>query len=182
MVADHLDVYIEQTRILTWFWNQKLYPDFSKKGPDCIHLRVKLVLRVSRRKNFKVFSLRDLFFLCFWRNFYLSALVLQPLLPFFFAKRSILNIWQCSEYVCLDNCPVIFRVTLCYVLHQTHSEFGHIYYSVLFQVCAVIFNHIQCYYGIFTHTELFLRHIQAYSASCVILPYLQPGHTKPWNI
>ena len=39
-----------------------------------------------------------------------------------FAKRSIFNVWQCSEYVCLDNCSVNCTVTLHYVLHQTNSE------------------------------------------------------------
>ena len=42
------------------FENRKKCPDFGKKGPDCDHLWVKfsiqnIVLRVSRRKNSKMF-------------------------------------------------------------------------------------------------------------------------------
>ena len=42
------------------FENRKKCPDFGKKGPDCVHLWVKfsiqnVVLRVSRRKNLKMF-------------------------------------------------------------------------------------------------------------------------------
>ena len=45
-----------------------------------------------------------------------------------------------------------------------------------FQVLANISNHIQCYKGIFTHIETFVRHIQAYSAPYVTLTYSQPCH------
>ena len=61
-----------------------------------------------------------------------------------FAKRSILNVPQCFEYICQDKCSVICKMTLCYVLHQTLSEFWHIQYC-FFQVCAGISNHIQRY-------------------------------------
>ena len=42
------------------FWKSKKVPWFWKKGPDCVHLWGKffienVVLRVSRRKNFKTF-------------------------------------------------------------------------------------------------------------------------------
>ena len=42
------------------FENRKKCPDFGKKGPGCVHLWGKIfieniVLRVSRRKNFKLF-------------------------------------------------------------------------------------------------------------------------------
>ena len=38
-----------------------------------------------------------------------------------------------------------------------------IFSTLIFQVYVSIFNHIQCYQGISTHIETFLRHIQAYS-------------------
>ena len=45
---------------LLFFENKKKCPDFSKKGPDCVHPYVKctiqnVVLRVCKRKNFKIF-------------------------------------------------------------------------------------------------------------------------------
>ena len=70
--------------------------------------------------------------------------------------------------LCLYNCSVMLSnldnclVTLYYVLHRTHSEFWHIQHSV-FLVCVGIFNYIQHHWGIFTHIETLLRHIQAYS-------------------
>ena len=66
---------------------------------------------------------------------------------------------------CLSNCSVIFR-TLCYVLHQAHSELWHIQDSVYSGIC----RHIEAYLAL-------LRQIQAYSVlSSVILSYLQPSH------
>ena len=44
------------------------------------------------------------------------------------------------------------------------------------QVYASIFNHIQRFWGILTHIETLLRHIQAYSAPCGTLAYSQPCH------
>ena len=65
--------------------------------------------------------------------------------------------------LCLDDCSVICKVTLCYVLHQTYSEFWHIQHSV-FQVYVDIFKHTRRYCGIFTHIETLWRHNQAFSA------------------
>ena len=66
-----------------------------------------VVLRVSRKKKLQNISLRGLFFWCFWRNLYQSTLVLQTSPPWpenywlgtCTAKRSILNVCQCSEYM-----------------------------------------------------------------------------------
>ena len=46
----------------SFFKIEKKVPWFWKKCPDCVHLRVNQnsVLRVSRRKNSKIFTLRDL--------------------------------------------------------------------------------------------------------------------------
>ena len=61
------------------------------------------------------------------------------------------------------NCSVICTVTLCSVLHQTHSEFWQIQH-LFFQVYTRtrISNHIQSYWGIFTHKAYsgVFRHIQ----------------------
>ena len=56
----------------------KKCPNFRKKGPDCVHPYVKftiqyVVLRVSKRKSFKIF------FWNFWRNVYRSALISRNL-------------------------------------------------------------------------------------------------------
>ena len=82
-----------------------------------------------------------------------------------FTNHFVLNIWQCSEYVCLYNCSVICTVTLWYILHQTHSEFWHIKHSVFSSICwniqpySVLLRHIHAYWDITTYSGLF-RHIQ----------------------
>ena len=54
-------------RPLLLFWKmEKKCLDFGKKGHDCVHIWVKLVidnivLRISRGKNFKMFPCRVLF-------------------------------------------------------------------------------------------------------------------------
>ena len=60
-----------------------------------------------------------------------------------FVKNSVLNFWQFSEYICLDNCSVICTLTLCYVLHQRHSEFWHIQ--------NYLFRYIQEYSALLRH-------------------------------
>ena len=112
-----------------------------------------VVLRVSRRKNSKLFPC-GIFFLGFLQNFYWRVLVPWNLACpekflvghlqlgcIIFAKGSILFVWQCSEYVCLNNCSATFTVTLWYVLHQTHSEFWYIQNSVYSGIC----RHIQAH-------------------------------------
>ena len=72
--------------------------------------------------------------------------------------------------LCLDNCSVICTVTLCYVLHQTHSEFWHIHHSVFFFFFfSGICWHIQLYSPLLRHIRALLgifRFTQAYSALC----------------
>ena len=103
------------------------------------------------------------FFFIFWRNVYQSDLVPQtpppptPLLPWKSSGYALALIHysicktlhlKCLTVfwtqLCLDSSSVICTVTLCYVLHKTHSEFSHIQLSV-FQVYAGLVNHIQCY-------------------------------------
>ena len=155
------------------FWNRKKCPDFGKKDPDCVHLRVKfaienVVLRVSRRKTSKMFPCRVSFSCAFDECLLKCPSSTNPLPPcpekvlivhlhsgiVPFAKRSILNVWQCSEYVCLDNCSVICIATLYYVLYQTHSEFWHIHHFVFFRYmlgCSIIFSIIRAYSCILRH-------------------------------
>ena len=120
------------------FWKSEKVPWFWKKSADCVHLWVKfpiqnVSLKVSRRKRYKMF-------LC-WAIF--SCDFLTKCLPKcpsstksprpwkipgctptlrHYSLWKTLHLWQCSECICL-NCSVICTVTLCYVLHQTHSEF-----------------------------------------------------------
>ena len=63
---------------------EKTFPDFGKKGPNSDHPWVEssiqnVVLSVSRGEKLRNFYLRDLFFLCFWRKAYQSALTPQNL-------------------------------------------------------------------------------------------------------
>ena len=110
--------------------------NLEKRNPDCVHLCVKfsiqnIILRVSRRKNSKMFHCRA-FFLVFLCNGFRSALVSQNLSYLvacwhsgiiLFAKRSILNVWKSSEYSFLNNCSVICTVTLRYcVRHIQNSD------------------------------------------------------------
>ena len=60
-----------------------------------------------------------------------------------------------------------------YIRHIQNSD---IISTLLFQVYAGIFNHIEHYYSIFTHSETLFRFIQAYSTPCVTLAYWQPCH------
>ena len=76
-----------------------------------------------------------------------------------FAKRSILNIWQCSEYVCFDNCSVICTVSLCNVLPQVRSEFWHIHQSVYSGIC----RHIQSYSALLRHIHAYWHNIKIYA-------------------
>ena len=61
-----------------------------------------------------------------------------------FAKHSILNVWQCPKYVCLNNCSVISTATLCYVLHEAHSEFWHVQHYVF----SALLRHIHAFWDI----------------------------------
>ena len=89
-------------------------------------------------------------------------------LTIIFAKCSILNVWQCSECVCLGNCSIICTVNLCYVQCQTHSEFSHIQHSAFSGICW----NIQSYFALLRHIHAYWDIIKAYSAPCVILAYL----------
>ena len=112
--------------------------------------------------------------MCFWQNVYRSSLLgwnipcpekfLVACLHsdiILFAKWCILNTWLFWICHCLYNCPVISTETLCYVLHQTHSELRYI------KNC--LFWYMQAYSSIFSI-------IKAYSAPCVALANLQPFH------
>ena len=81
-----------------------------------------------------------------------------------FAKHLALNAWH---WICLrlDNCSAISVVTLCYVLHQTHSEFCYIQNSFFryVQTDSSIFRIIEVYpriLGIIKENSGLFRHIQ----------------------
>ena len=61
--------------------------------------------------------------------------------------------------LCLDNSSVIYTLTLCYALHQIHSEFWHIQNSVY----SGIFRHIQGYSALWRHIHAYWRIFKAYS-------------------
>ena len=85
---------------------------------------------------------------------------------------SILN-----RSISLDNCLVIWTVTLRYVLHQGHSKLRHIQHSV-FQVYAGKLNHIQRYWV--------SRHIDAYwetfSRNTIVYSGIFTTLCSPFNI
>ena len=158
-------------------------PNLGNKGPDSVHLWVKfhfqnVVLIVFRRKNLKMFPYRAVF-LCFWQNVYRSGLVPRNLrmpAPRHCSFCKMLHL-KCLTvfwiHLCLDNCSIFCTVTLCYVLHQTHSQFWHIQNRFFFrclQEYSSIFSTIKSY------SHIFSRHIQAYSAPCVTLAYSKPCH------
>ena len=96
------------------------------------------------------------FFLCSCQNAYQSALVAHPSLPspgkflvayvhsdiIIFVKRTILNVWQYSEYVCLGSCSVILQQPYgIYCIR--HIQNSGIFGTLFCQVYAGILNHIQ---------------------------------------
>ena len=114
-----------------------------------------------------------------------------------FAESFILNIWQCSEYVCLNKCLVICIVTLCYVLYQTHAEFWHIQQFVFPGIClhiqsySVLLRHIHTYlditkacWGLFRHTQHTVSPSHIYNLAIFwALAYLEPqAHLKTWHV
>ena len=144
-------------------------------SPDCVHLWVKfsiqnVVFRVSRRKK----PLRGLFFWCFWRILYRSALGwpvpqtspcpekflvahLSSDIFFSFCKALHLKGFRVSWIrLCLDNCSVICTYVICRIRHIQNSG---IFNTLFFQVYTGKLNHIQRYWGIKAYSGLF-RHIQ----------------------
>ena len=115
----------------------------------------------------------------FSQNDYHSALVPWNLLSSYekchcpFCKMLYLKcltvFWIC---LCLNNCSVVCTVTLCYVLHQTHSEFWHIQNYVY----SGISRHIQRYSALLRHIHVYWDIMNTYSLPCVTLTYSQPCH------
>ena len=138
-------------------------PDFWKKAPDCVHLSVKfsiqnVALRASWRKISKIFPCRTSFSSVFDKIFIEMPKFQKPS-PRLALKYSVLNVWQCSESVCFDNCLVICTVTLCYVLHQTYSELWHIQHWYFLGICW----HIQSYLAVLKHNHASWDINKAYS-------------------
>ena len=100
-----------------------------------------------------------------------------------FAKWFILNVWQCSEYLCLSNCSVN-SVTLCYVLHQkTHSEkFWHIQHPV----SSGIRQHIKSYSALLKHIHSYWDIVKGYpgifSTLCNPSLFTILSYSEPWHI
>ena len=92
-----------------------------------------------------------------------------------------------DSFLCLGNWSVICTVTLCYVLHQIHSEFWYNQRSVFsgryrhIQSYSALLRHIHAYWDIIkAYSELF-RHIQRPEYSHIhnlaifwALAYLEP--------
>ena len=91
-----------------------------------------------------------------------------------FAKRAILNVWQCSEYVSI-------LVTAQQIGQWPYAMYcsRHIQNNstlCFFQVYATIFSVIKAYSPILRNSYGIFRLIQSYSAPCVTLTYSQPPH------
>ena len=122
------------------FESTKKCNDFGKKGPNCAYYWVKfsihnVILRVSRRKNSKLFRCRASFSCiltkCLLKRPSSTTSPLPRKVPdcapalrhYSFGKTlnlKCLTVFQIG--LCLSNCSVIFTVTLCYILQQAHSE------------------------------------------------------------
>ena len=64
----------------------------------------------------------------------------------------------------LDNCLVICKITLCYVLHQTHSEFWHIQHSIFCCCCCCFLcRHMESYSALLRNIHAYWGVIRAYS-------------------
>ena len=90
----------------------------------------------------------------------------------------MLNVSQCSEYICLDKSSIICTVNLCYVRHQTHSEFWHVqrFFTLPLPEYLIILSFVKIYSLILWQCHGWFRFIQAYSAPCVNLAYSQLCH------
>ena len=151
---------------MLWFWKER--PWLCPSLGYIFHSKCNF--RRILEKNSKIFQCGASFSCVFWRKCLSKALFPKPppppppppsylpLSPYpkkilvahlhqgiiLFVKSFILNVWQCSEYFCLDNCTLTCTVTFGYVLHQTHSKLLthiHEYRDLL--------RHIQAYSGIF---------------------------------
>ena len=102
--------------------------------------------------------------MCFWQTIKV---------PYNHKNTPVLkNIWLPTR-----NYSVI-TFTLCYLLHQTHSDFWHIQISVYSGKCW----YIQAYSALLRHIHAnggikgIFRFIQGYSAPCLTLAFSQPCH------
>ena len=128
------------------YWGALRHIEAYSSTFKCVHLWVEIssqniVLRVPRRKNSKTFPRRTLFY-CVFDEIFINVpkfhksptsplpwkfSVWAPKFIHYFRKtlhlKCLTMSWIC---LCLSNCSVICAVTLCYVLHQVHSDFWHI--------------------------------------------------------
>ena len=129
-------------------------------------------------------SLWGIFFLCFSRNVYQSALFPQTLLLcpeiflvahlhfgiILFSKRSILNVWKCSEYISVSI-----------TAHQ-FEQWPYAMYCIrhiLAYSTFCISRYMSTYSIIFTHIDKLLGHFQAFTGIFSALcnhAYSQPCH------
>ena len=122
------------------FENQKYCSDFEKKGHDCVHQLIKfsiqnVVLKVHRRKKLENVILEGLFFLCFWRNVYRSALVPHP--------PALKNIWLRTSTQALFSWKTIHLKCFYSFLNTSILETVRWFYALY---CI---RHILNNYGIF---------------------------------
>ena len=134
-----------------FFENKKKYSYFRKTSPDCVHLWIKfsiqnVVLGVSKRKNSKKMFPSETFFSCVFDEMLIEVPQFQETYPtlkitgnasalrhYSFLKThhpKCLIVFR--RRLCLHNCSVIWTVTLCYVLYQTHLEFWYIHNFSIF--------------------------------------------------
>ena len=133
------------------FENRKVYFDFGEK------ILIASIFGLNFLVKRKLCSC-VVFYLCFWRNVYRSALV-PPNLPAlktsgctpafrYYSFCKMLHIKYLTVFwirLYLDKCSVICTVTLSYILHQTHSEFWHIQSSIYSGIYSDISKDIQHY-------------------------------------
>ena len=164
------------------FWNPKKCPDFENKGLNCVHLYCEYL----GQKFPKYFPLVPLF-LVFLTNCLskCSRYTTFPQCPkkflvvhfnsgiVLFAKHSIVNVWQCSEYVSV-SITAQWTVQWLHALYCIwHGQNSGIFSTLFF---SDICRHIQSYSGLLRHVHTYWYIIKAYSAPCITLAYSKPCH------
>ena len=146
----HFQGYLEIMRYIDAY-SATLSGALLKKDRDWLHLWLKFsiqnVVLILSWKKIQNVSLRGFFLVFLTKCLSNCSSSTKPPLPWKFlfvclhsgiirfAKRSILNVWQCSEYV-----PV--SITACYIVQWSYAMYciRHIQNSGIFRILFIIVN------------------------------------------
>ena len=169
------------------FWKSQKESWFWKEGLDCVHLWVEffiqnVVLKVSTSKISKMFPC-GASFSCVFDKCLLKCPIFTPsaLKKFWFCTCTHYSFCKTLHLkcltvlwilLCLNNCSVIWRVTLYYVLLASDIQNSGIFITVFPGVSW----HIQSYSALSEHIHAYWDNIKAYSG--LIQAYSAPYVTK----